>query len=763
MFDRASWFARLALRVVVCAVAALILAPVGCGRSSLVGDQLTILYIDAGKTCDPSVCTGCCANGACLEGTALRACGSDGNTCADCTTGTPAKCEPTNTGRGGACVAVNPPCDCSAGETCDPKTGACVPTSPCGPCTGCCINNACLAGTVDKACGANGGACETCGAGQSCAPGSEGGGVCTSAVCGPTNCAGCCSPKGCMTGTLVAACGTGGHACQACAGAQCAPAGPGNGGVCVATGCNPQNCPGCCDANGLCQAGTGLAACGGGGGACATCSSTEVCVAGACAVPAGCGPQSCAGCCSSSGCVGGGSNDACGSGGGACQSCGNTATCVANVCQTAGACDATTCPTGCCDGNLCRPGTNDSACGSGGAACAACGMGTQCANGACQVNAACGPSNCSGCCAGNTCFGGTAPGACGVAGAQCAVCASGSVCVNGSCEATCGPVTCTGCCQGGVCALGGQADACGTGGNTCQNCAASGAACTAGACVAQPCGPGTCAGCCDASGNCLAGAAASACGAGGSTCSDCASIGDVCVQGACKVTPPLCTPASCPLGCCDGSGVCQDGFLDAQCGSGGIACLDCTQSASTCAVNQTPRGCTGVSTTCPSSYAGCPSGTVTPTPMVQAGVCTPQDLAEAQAACVGGPDTTGCASVLKTLTSNGAQACALCLQPFMVPFAQGTGVFLCAAPFLSPACNQATGCYSDCETKTCSQCPASGLAACQGQVATGTCSSLAQGLTCVAAAQMGPGAFCDPTSYPDFGSWLKGVGGHYCE
>ncbi len=242
--------------------------------------------------------------------------------------------------------------------------------------------------------------------GLSCAPSTSGGGVCTSLACTPDNCAGCCSATGCNPGTLLSACGTGGQACQACTGSQCAPAGPGNGGVCVATGCNAQNCPGCCDKNGLCQAGDGTSACGRGGDACSACSASQVCAGGACATPTVCGPQSCAGCCAGSTCVGGGANDACGSGGGACQDCGTTATCVANVCQTLGPCDASSCPTGCCNGNLCLPGMNDSACGSGGAACSACGAGTQCAAGSCQAGASCGPSNCSGCCANNTCVGG---------------------------------------------------------------------------------------------------------------------------------------------------------------------------------------------------------------------------------------------------------------------------------------------------------------------------------------------------------------------
>ena len=211
------------------------------------------------------------------------------------------------------------------------------------------------------------------------------------------------------------------------------------------------------------------------------------------------------------------------------------------------------------------------------------------------------------------------------------------------------------------------------------------------------------------------------------------------------------------------NGVCQDGFLDSQCGSGGIACVNCAAGSTTCAVNQTPRSCSPTQTTCPAPYAGCPTGTVTASPSIESGACTPQDLTEAQAACAGGADTTGCSAFLQTLTSNGAQACALCLQPFVVPFAQGTGVFLCAAPFLPPACNQATGCYTDCETQTCMQCPASSVAACESQVVTGSCATFAQGVTCIAAAETGAGAFCNPASYNNFGAWLQGVGANYCE
>ena len=229
------------------------------------------------------------------------------------------------------------------------------------------------------------------------------------------------------------------------------------------------------------------------------------------------------------------------------------------------------------------------------------------------------------------------------------------------------------------------------------------------------------------------------------------------------MAPPACGPATCPLGCCDATGACDDGFLDSQCGSGGIACLDCAASATTCAVNETPRACATTQSSCPAPYAGCPSGTLTESLPVESSACTPQDLTEAQAACAGGADTTGCTSFLATLTSNGAQACALCLQPFVVPFSEGTGIFLCAAPFLPASCNQATGCYTGCETQACSDCPASGVAGCEQAVATGSCSTYAAAVTCIAQAEGGTGAFCNPASYPDFGAWLEGVGGYYCE
>ena len=143
-------------------------------------------------------------------------------------------------------------------------------------------------------------------------------------------------------------------------------------------------------------------------------------------------------------------------------------------------------------------------------------------------------------------------------------------------------------------------------------------------------GPGTCDGCCSATGNCAGGASASACGVGGcEVCSDCTSIGDVCSAGACVATPPMCSPANCPFGCCDTSGVCQDGFLSDQCGSGGIACLNCTASGTTCDVNATPRACTKRADDVPGVLRRLPQRGRRRRPRSRSlgGACTAQDLA----------------------------------------------------------------------------------------------------------------------------------------
>jgi hypothetical protein len=220
---------------------------------------------------------------------------------------------------------------------------------------------------------------------------------------------------------------------------------------------------------------------------------------------------------------------------------------------------------------------------------------------------------------------------------------------------------------------------------------------------------------------------------------------------------------TCSLGCCDASGICQDGFLDDQCGSGGTTCQNCASANETCGVDTTPRSCTTQASTCPASFSQCTPGTTTPVPVNQPGVCTAQDLNEAQAACATGADSAGCAAFLATLNANGASGCASCLAPFIVPFAEETGIFLCVAPFVDASCNVDTGCFTACETASCSQCPAGQAASCQQQATVGTCGTYQEEAACTVSALASTAAFCDPNDYATFGAWLKGVGGHYCE
>lgn len=53
--------------------------------------------------------------------------------------------------------------------------------------------------------------------------------------------------------------------------------------------CDSASCQGCCDAAGVCQAGSAASACGANGFACQACSATTTCVSGACVAPSGTG------------------------------------------------------------------------------------------------------------------------------------------------------------------------------------------------------------------------------------------------------------------------------------------------------------------------------------------------------------------------------------------------------------------------------------------------------------------------------------------
>jgi hypothetical protein len=418
-----------------------------CAASGLACDRTSRTCV--APKCGPANCTGCCAGDSCVLGSDIAACGQAGALCQDCK---------------------------SLGQTCAPTTpgGRCVasPTCDATNCKGCCDGTTCRTGTDATACGTKGGQCQSCAAtASSCMPVTGGvGGTCQAPVkCGPSNCSGCCVNDKCVAGGTDASCGFGGATCMACqTGASCVNS------VCVTkTTCGPSNCSGCCVGN-SCFNGTDNVECGAKGSACKTCATGTTCTAGVCTAPPACGPSNCKGCCSGNTCVVGTTTGACGLGGFACQACSANQTCTAGVCQTVPTCGPQSCG-GCCVNGVCAVGGQTNACGAGGATCQDCGArGQTCVSGAC-AQPACGPSNCNGCCSNGVCVGGTTDAACGARGVACTSCGAGRECTNQTCVATpppCGPATCPlGCCGAqGLCEGGFLNSSCGDKGASCVDC-----------------------------------------------------------------------------------------------------------------------------------------------------------------------------------------------------------------------------------------------------------------------------------------------------
>jgi hypothetical protein len=411
----------------------------------------------------------------------------------------------------------------------------------------------------------------------------------------------------------------------------------------------------------------------------------------------------------------------------------------------------------------------------------------------------CGPSNCSnGCCLGNYCQ--PLPDLdyanlyCGGNGFPCLDCAGSLGCSNEpdggpACESPPLP----GCnCPGGCCTAdlacqpGTTNSACGSNQNLCDVCPANGSCGSAfeGDKIGYGCLPtvappspgcGTCSGCCTGggppgtTGTCMDGTSNTACGFNGSSCWDCTTEGLFCLPlsddggNARGCVNTGCGPGTCD-GCCDSTGTCQDGFVDGACGSGGATCTDCTTQGSTCDETVSPRVCTNEQSSCPAPYPACSSGVTTGAPVVQSSACGSSDLSQASAACAGGATSTACLTFFQAEKANvdGGTTCAACLQPFDVSFADGEGIYLCAAPFLDASCNEDTGCYIDCETKSCLGCASGEVAPCETDQQTANCAIYTNGLTCVQAAFTGGGAFCNPSGYANFGVWLGAVGAYYC-
>jgi hypothetical protein len=362
-----------------------------------------------------------------------------------------------------------------------------------------------------------------------------------------------------------------------------------------------------------------------------------------------------------------------------------------------------------------------------------------------------------------------------VSGNFCENCAQfGATCLKQQCigidAGACTPQTCPmGCCDfQGFCQSGSSPFACGGFGQSCQNCAQFGAICSGQQCLfgldAGACNERTCPfGCCDGAGNCQPGSSNFACGAFGNFCQNCLAFGESCTNQQCIQTLPC--EVTCQ-GCCDAKGNCQPGFVDQQCGEQGSACTDCTALAppSTCDISVSPRGCASQQMQCPGPYAGCPIDLQQPPTFSQKGACSPTDLKNAAAACMGGAHTSACDSFF-SFESSANQACSNCLQQFEFDFTEGTGLLACVQPFVDSTCNHNSACLVDCTTSACFGCLDDVTTTkCQSQVVSGTCSSYYQADQCVVTALAGTASVCSPTTYSgNYGAWLQGVGGQYCQ
>jgi formylglycine-generating enzyme len=136
-----------------------------------------------------------------------------------------------------------------------------------------------------------------------------------------------------------------------------------------------------------------------------------------------------------------------------------------------------------------------------------------------------------------------------------------------------------------------------------------------GSCAIPVCTPGTCSnGCCSGT-TCVAYASQSAglCGTGGLTCTACGASGNQCAAGMCKCWGGaacaagqectesgqcICTPASCPNGCCNGS-VCETS-TSLHCGTGTVGCQTCSGGTPICSGGACvrPPSCAGLADTC---------------------------------------------------------------------------------------------------------------------------------------------------------------------
>ena len=545
--------------------------------------------------------------------------------------------------------------------------------------------------------------------------------------------------------------------------------------------CGPSTCPdGCCDSTGACRTGGDVRACGSAGGKCSDCIGTGYSLCTTSRVcgrdDASCSATTCSGCCTVDDgrlrCLAGNEPAACGQSGAQCADCqteGRSCDPSSRACGTS-RCTPENCA-GCCVDDKCLPGTTPAACGDGGDTCATCATGQSCrtqtgVGGACSGVSACGPTNCGGCCtATGACVTGSDSTACGKNGQLCAACGGRQTCVadgqgnERTCQtpATCGPDNCAGCCVGNQCVTTTTAAACGASGAACKACGKNQICDPAGTCIdsTSQCGLASCAGCCVGD-FCETGTQNAACGTGGDTCANCSAQSRVCQSGVCQA--PACSAANCASGCCDGN-TCVTGTLNAACGVGGAACTDCADTGSFCDSLVTPRRCSDQQASCPATYGMCAVGITTPVMATTQRRCTDRQLDTVVAACATDPDSVTCTAAVNAL----GNACATCLAPFKVPFAQNSGLWTCAAPSVGANCRRVTGCATSCATTSCTQCDDATEGSCYGIVngIGGQCSVYATAANCTAL-ELQAGQLCSQFSYGSFGAWFRAVGDHFC-
>jgi|GEM_PF-2766816 len=416
-----------------------------------------------------------------------------------------------------------------------------------------------------------------------------------------------CTKEVCDEGTCTHPMEEGGAACA--------------GGRCYSGAC----CKGCWDGT-VCQAGSDIATCGGGGDACKTCDDDKECTLDACTesvcenAPTREGESCAGGRCRSGVCCGGcwdgvlcqdGQDDptACGQGGAECVECAadecGAVTCAEGACvpqeakdgdpcaNGAGACHAGACCTGCWDDQAtsspCRPGNEVTACGVAGAGCVSCSDGQACTAEACNEGQCEQPTPVADGtpCPGGACSAGACH--CGAYGEPC--CESGDACeADMACQDNGAAGVCVACGDAGEACC--EADACGDGlvceSGSCKACGAisqpccEGEVCGAGSCIAGTCK--ACGGvgesCCSTSPQCTSGTycdttstCSTACGAEGEPCCE----GDSCDASVLVCEGSQCVSCGAPTEPCCAGNDCQawatcDGGTCGACGRGGEAC-----------------------------------------------------------------------------------------------------------------------------------------------------------------------------------------------